>query len=204
MNELTRKRLRRSPAEARAHILKSAEKVLLEQGASAIKVRVVAREAGMTDAGVTHHFENRDGLLKALMDEAARKVRHAVTEVVANWLDGEPDIAALVETIGRMYRDGYADLALQLHGSGWQDRGPVLLEPVIEPLLSINQNPVTGEAELRAALGALHLWLAVDPIFGDEFRRSVGLKARSDDRAQMNWWISTLDNMLKNQGRSYT
>lgn len=196
MNDTSRRRIRRSPAEARAHILACAEKILIEQGTPAVQVRAVAREAGMTDAGVTHHFGNLDGLLEALMDQGAAKVRRAIGNVVEEWVQRGPDIEKLVETIGGLYQDGYAELALHLHQSGWRDRGSVLLDPLVKPLLFINENPNTTERDIRAALASMHLWLALDPLFGDGFRRSVGLRKKADRKAQMDWWVAALTRTL--------
>ena len=196
MNDTPAKRIRRSPADARAHILACAEKILIEQGTASVQVRAVARQAGMTDAGITHHFGNLDGLLEALMDQGAMKVRQAIGQVVGDWVNRGPDIAALVTMIDGLYRRGYAELALHVHQTGWKDRGPVLLEPLVAPLMSINKNPETRERDVRAALAAMHLWLALDPLFGDGFRRSVGLRKRVDRKIQMDWWVAALTRTL--------
>ena len=196
MSEEQKKRVRRSPEQARQHILSCAEEILIKQGIQAVEVRAVARAASMTDAGINHHFGSLNGLLEALMTEGARKVRQAVENVVADWIESGPDIASLVEAIGKLYRDGYAALAIQLHKSGWQERGTPLLAPVIEPLMAINRNAQTTEKDLKIALASLHLWLAFDPLYGNEFRRSVGLHARNDRAAQLDWWSQSLTRML--------
>lgn len=192
----SKKRVRRTPAEAREHILSCAERIMVERGAASVQVRAVARAAGMTDAGVTHHFGSLDGLLGALMSEGAQKVRNAVDQAVSEWVQTGPNIEALVEVISDLYRGGYAELALHLHKSGWQDRGSALLEPIVEPLLSINKNPKTHEADIRAALASLHLWLAFDPLYGGEFRRSAGLRKNADQALQIEWWVNVLTKML--------
>ncbi|MEO0961870.1 MAG: TetR family transcriptional regulator [Pseudomonadota bacterium] len=196
MQDQQNQRVRRSPEEARALIIASAEKILLREGVQAVQVRAVAREAGMTDAGITHHFSNRDGLLTALLDDGARKTREAISNTVESWVAEEPDIARLVETLHELYRSGYAALALQLHNSGWQDTGQPLLEPVVAPLMARNKNPQTSEEDLRAALASLHQWLALEPLFGSPFRRSAGLKQNSKVKLQLAWWIQSIEAML--------
>lgn len=197
MKDQQNQRVRRSPEEARAVIIANAEKILLREGVQAVQVRAVAREAGMTDAGITHHFGNRDGLLTALLDEGARKTRDAISETVQGWVEEGPDIGRLVETLHALYRGGYAALALQLHNSGWQDTGRPLLEPVVAPLMARNQNPDTTEEDLRAALASLHQWLALEPVFGSPFRRSAGLKRDTKVKLQLAWWAHSIEAMLQ-------
>jgi len=196
MAQETEKRVRRTPEKARAHILACAEKIMTEHGLNSVQVRAVAREAGMTDAGVTHHFGSREGLLEALLTAGAQKVRKAVDDVVLEWVQSGPDTDALISALSGLYRDGYAELALHLHTSGWQERGSALLDPVVEPLMSVNKNPRTQETDIRVALASLHLWLALDPLFGGEFRRSVGLQSEADRALQMAWWSGVLKGML--------
>lgn len=191
------KRTRRSSDQAKVHILGHAQKLLVERGASAVSVRSVARAAGMTDAGVAHHFGSLEGLLEALMNDGALKVRKAIDEAIADWLGSEQDIGRLLETISQLYRNGYAELALQLQEVGWEYRGPVILEPIVKPLMRMNRNPRTSELDIRAALASLHLWLALEPIYGDAFARSAGLRASSGQMSQISWWTAALSNMLK-------
>ncbi len=196
MTERETQRVRRTPKEARALIIASAEKVLLREGVQAVQVRAVAREAGMTDAGITHHFGSREGLLKALLDDGAGKTRDAIRRTVANWVEEGPDIRRLVETLHDLYRSGYAALALQLYNSGWKDTGRPLLEPAVAPLMALNENPETSEDDIRAALASLHLWLAMEPLFGSPFRRSAGLKTDSKVKVQLAWWVDAINVML--------
>lgn len=57
-----------SPARgtARDALLTTAAAHVAAHGAHALSVRAVAREAGVTHASATHHFGDRDGLLRAL------------------------------------------------------------------------------------------------------------------------------------------
>jgi len=169
---------------------------MIENGIASVQVRAVARAAGMTDAGINHHFGTLDGLLEALLTEGAQKVRRAVDQVVNDWVKSGPNVSELIKAISGLYREGYAALAVHLHKSGWQERGTALLEPVVEPLLSINANPDTNEKDIRIALASLHLWLALDPLYGGEFRRSAGLHSEADRDQQLKWWTRILADIL--------
>ncbi len=197
MSEPSKKRIRRSPEEARAHIIDCAEALLIEGGPGAIQMRSVARAAGVTDAGIAYHFGNREGLLKALMDHGATKVRSAIERIVSDWLANGPDVAALISELGTLYAGGYSKLALQMHGVGWQEKGNPLLGPVVDALWESNQNPSTTRDDIQTCLASLHLWLAMDPLFGGEFRKSVGLHPKSHKDAQAQWWCSAMKRLLE-------
>jgi AcrR family transcriptional regulator len=194
MKENGTTRIRRTADEAKNLILQSAENLLVKNGPLAVQVRAVAREAGLTDAGITHHFGSRDGLLLALMENGSAKVREAVNNVVDKWLQTGPDIASLVKAISNLYVNGYAALALHLYGTGWEDRGTVLLEPAVECLFETRRNKDVTKEDIRIGLASLHLWLALDPLFGDAFRRSAGLNKTS--QCQIDWWIDVLEAKL--------
>lgn len=189
-------RVRRTPEDARQLILASAERLLVSGGVQAVQMRSVARESGITDAGVAHHFGSLNGLLEALIEHGAARVRLAISEAVAEWISETPQVGSLIKRISEVYESGYAELALQLHQSGWKSKGNTLLEPVFDALKSISKNPGLTDDELRSAIASLHLWLALDPLFGAEFRLSSGLRGTKGRIVQMQWWEQTFERML--------
>jgi TetR/AcrR family transcriptional regulator, repressor for neighboring sulfatase len=191
----TTARRRRTPTEAKRHILDAAESLLLAGGPQVVQVRAVAREAGMTDAGVAHHFGDRDGLLSALLDHGASKLRRGIEEAIDSWRDAGTDIDGLIEALGSIYGAGYAQLAMQLHSAGWRDRGSPLLEPVVDALRTACGADVAVD-DIRLTLASLNHWLATDPLFGEEFRRSAGLRGAGAAKRQRTWWVSTVKRCL--------
>lgn len=195
------RRVRRTPEEARGLILDAAETLLIEGGPRAVEVRAVAQRVGMTDAGVTHHFHNRDSLLVALLSHGGRRLRSAVEAASSRWLTGVASVSDLVETIAAVYADGYGQLAITLHAAGWRDEGQGMLEPVVDALHAARRR--TGSSpprrvETRLAVAALHQALATDPVYGAAFRNSAGIgnPAADDPRAQQRWWAATIASVL--------
>lgn len=158
----------------------------------------MAREAGMTDAGVAHHFGSRDALLKALLQHGAARLRAEVRHYVDQWQSKTPDLGGLVDLLSALYNAGYGHLALQLHAAGWRDRGSPLLEPVVDSLMATY--PDAHEDALRVALAAMHQAIALDPLFGSEFRRSVGLKKGEGEQYHRQWWVRALERTLDPSG----
>ncbi len=197
-------RRRRTPQAARADILAAAERLLAEAGIEAVQVRAVARLAGMTDAGVSHHFGDRQGLLQALIEDAGARLRAATDAIVADWLAGEVpagdvDVEQLLRALALPYRRGYAELAVALHAAGWRDRGDPIFGRVAEVLHAARLARTSGSPppsleDTRLTVAAFHQAIAVDALYGEGFRRSAGVKAQSakNPEPQLAWWIATV------------
>ena len=67
------KRRRRDPAEAKLLILKTAEKIMLEEGYAAVTVRRVAKSAGVSSTLLHYYYATADELLVALYRNASAK-----------------------------------------------------------------------------------------------------------------------------------
>jgi AcrR family transcriptional regulator len=191
-------RVRRRPDEARNVILDAAEGLLRQGGPAAVQVRAVAKQVGMTDAGVTHHFGSREGLLIALLYRGGTRIRSAVEQATAGWATGGASITELVDSIADVYADGFGELAVALHAAGWRDDGIGMLEPAVDALHAARGSPDVTRAQVRLAVAALHQALATEPVYGHVFRRSAGIRepAASQSRAQRKWWATTLNAVL--------
>jgi AcrR family transcriptional regulator len=195
-------RKRRTPEAARATILAMAEQLLAEGGVEAVQVRAVARKAGMTDAGVTHHFRDREGLLTALIEDAGRRMRSTIDAIIEEWLAGDVDLGHLLTALARLYRKGYAELGVALHAAGWRERGEPIFGKVVEIIhaarLAQARGPAPDIMDTRLAVAAFHNAIATDALFGREFRRSAGVKASAatGSEQQLEWWIRTLQTTL--------
>lgn len=191
------RRTRRPPEEARRLILDAAASLLTEGGVAAVQVRAVAAKVGMTDAGVTHHFQSRDNLLRELLRHGGRQLRAAVDDVLSSWLAHGADLLDLVESLASLYRRGYGELAVALHSAGWRDQGSGMLNPVVDALHQLRP-PGTSIDDTRLAVAALHQAMAIEPLYGSAFRRSAGLtgSAAGDSTHQIRWWTRQLQLVL--------
>ncbi|MFI0802436.1 TetR/AcrR family transcriptional regulator [Amycolatopsis lurida] len=190
---MTTPRARRTPEEARRLILDAAASLLGESGVAAVQMRAVAARVGMTDAGVAHHFGNREKLLAELLRHGGRRLRDALRELLASWLDRGADLLELVEALHGLYRNGYGELAVALHAAGWHDPGSGMLDPVVDALHRLRP-PGCSVDDTRLAVAALHQAMATEALYGSDFRRSSGLTgaAADDSTAQVRWWARQL------------
>lgn len=179
-------------------ILDAAASLLAEGGVAAVEVRAVAARVGMTDAGITHHFGNRETLLAELLRHGGRELRAALKDVVATWLDHDADLLKLVESLESVYRRGYGELAVALHAAGWRDTGRGILDPVVDALHQLRL-PSSSIDETRRAVAAVHQAMAAEALYGTDFRRSAGLSgaAASDSATQVRWWARQLELALE-------
>src|SRR5215470_3878323 len=121
-------RIRRAPQDARRAILDAAERRLIAGGPQAVRVQLVARDIGITDAAVHYHFANRRGLLKALVRSAGGRLKRELAEAVAACGASSVDIRALVTRLRETYDTRqYARLTAWMTLAGWRPRGAGML-----------------------------------------------------------------------------
>ncbi len=175
-------------------ILDAAASLLAEGGVLAVQMRAVAGRVGMTDAGVAHHFGNRQNLLTELLRYGGRQLRAVLREVMASWLEGDADLHGLVASLDALYRRGYGELAVALHAAGWRDGGSGIFDPVVDALHRLRP-PASSIDDTRLAVAALHQAVAMDGVYGKAFRRSAGLTgaAADDPTDQLRWWARQLE-----------
>jgi AcrR family transcriptional regulator len=74
--------------DLRAVILAETARLVAREGADAVSLRQLAREAGVSHAAPAHHFTDRRGLFTALAAEGFRLLAQALTDARPNFVDG--------------------------------------------------------------------------------------------------------------------
>jgi AcrR family transcriptional regulator len=193
-------RVRHSADEAKKIILEAAEKRLREGGPGAIRVQLVARDVGLTDAAIHHHFGSRKGLLTALLRHAGRETREQIEAAARGWSKGARDLASLIELISECYeRRGYARLAMWLRLSGVKGRGSGMLSGLVDVLHrereieahELGLTPPT-RIETQFIVALFHMIQVADPLLGEAMLRSAGLRGDEASRGQFRTWLLTV------------
>ncbi|MBX3504098.1 MAG: TetR/AcrR family transcriptional regulator [Parvibaculum sp.] len=83
------KRIRRTAEEARRLILDAAEARLARQGPEGLRLQDIARDVGISHPAILHHFESREGLVRALIGRANRQLRDKLLSALDGDGDGE-------------------------------------------------------------------------------------------------------------------
>src|SRR5215471_13808285 len=98
----TRPRVRRSPEDARAHILDAADRVFRDQLPDAVGLREIAAAAEVSHGLVTHYFSTYEGLVAAVITrrlEAARSSAFVHLAQMTFAKDEAPLVSVLIDLI---------------------------------------------------------------------------------------------------------
>lgn len=114
ISKITSSRIRRSPEASRENILIAAERLLVQHGPQSLRLADVAKEAGVANATVLHHFGTIDGVQTALME---KMIVELVSGLLAMDVPADPRAAraaALMNLFDAFETKGAARLAAWL------------------------------------------------------------------------------------------
>src|SRR5262245_59751956 len=94
------RRVRRTAEEARELILDAAEAQLAKDGPDSLRLVQLARSVGMSHPAILHHFGNRAGLVRAVVQRTARRLEAQILESLHGRLAEEE----AVTLIARLFR----------------------------------------------------------------------------------------------------
>ena len=195
----TRPRTRRPPERAQEEILDAAERHLVADGPYAVRVQVIAREIGITDAAVHYHFGSREGLLQALLRRAGRRLRDEVVEVIERWDPESLDIGELGELLRRLYSErGYARLTAWLRLAGWSPSGAGMLRPQAEELHRLRADAGADDQaqpdldDTLFSLVLLNMVLWSEPLIGEAALKMFGLVGDELTARRFRRWLTQL------------
>ena len=92
---------RSNGSDLRRAILARTRRMLVEVGYNHLSMRKIARSVGCSATSIYLHFENKDALLHALIDEGMEQLNASLQEVAA----AHADPAGRLEALSRSYVD---------------------------------------------------------------------------------------------------
>lgn len=101
-------RQRRSPQEVRTRALESARSLLAAQGPTAITLKAVAGDLGMTHTNLIHHFGSAGELQSALMREMVSELTETIQAAMARSAAGELNRRQFVDLVFDAFDSGGA------------------------------------------------------------------------------------------------
>lgn len=198
MERPARKRVRRTVEASRQLILEAAERRLIAEGPHGVKVQIIARDLGLTDAAIHYHFGNREGLLEALLRFSGRRFLDELAVAMDGQNPSSIDLGRAASLLSDLYeRRGTARLAMWLILSGWSPTGAGMLQPLALGVhkwradqasrLGLVPPKLEDSQKLVALLSAVTFSQALS---GDALLSSVGLpRLPSDDFLS---WVTAL------------
>jgi AcrR family transcriptional regulator len=88
-------------------LLEAAERLFAQKGFDSVTVRQLAKAAGVNGAMVSYHFDSKNGLLAALIDEKFPHTREQMFEIANSFLDPWEKLLATVDVYAEKIFDGY-------------------------------------------------------------------------------------------------
>lgn len=193
------KRLRRTPEEARRVILDAAEAVLARVGPSGLRLQEVAQAAGVSHPTILHHFESREGLIRALNQRTIEELRAAMrAQIETGGGSGGPVHAAFAA-----YRGGFAQRmvwmllsgAIAGQGGDGQKLYDESAEGLHERRCSVSppdQQP--SRADSDAIIHLITIAALGDALVGARLRRAPDETSEVAAREAFENWLSALIN----------
>ena len=180
------KRRRRTPDEARREALAAARRLLLEAGPTAITLKAVADEIGVTHANLIHHFGSAAGLQSALMGSMVRDLTDALGETVAQLRLEIGAPRTLTDSVFDAFDKGGAGrLAAWIVLSGDLKHLEPIRAAVQDLVNAIHEKLAEGEPTRHRITGAV-LFIALcafgDSVIGDPLRDMLDRDAESTRR----------------------
>jgi len=180
------RRRRRGADEARREAVASARRMLIKDGPTAITLKAVANDIGVTHANLIHHFQSAAGLQASVMSSMVRDLTDALAVAIAKLRSDAGAPRALVDEVFDAFDEGgAARLAAWIVMSGDLE----LLEPVREAVQDLveaihdkfAQEGETSRRRITAAVLFIALCAFGDAIVGPALRNML---EREDDSAR--------------------
>lgn len=138
--------------EKQEKIIQAALQLFAKEGFHATSTSKVAKAAGVSEGLIFRHFENKDGLLKAILDEGERRFKSLMADVV---LETNPEevIRKTITMTSKIDKADYDFWKLQFKLK-WELEvsGDEKMEPLKLALTNAFQKLNYSEPELEAAL----------------------------------------------------
>ena len=194
-----KKRIRRTPEDAQAHILDAAEAILAKGGGpAALRLQDVAHQEGVSHPTILHHFGSREGLVRAINKRGFEKLTGAATEQMASMRPGNEGVRATFAA----YREGLAQRTIWLMQSKEPPAAerPELFEKVVESFHQMRRRLAAPgvEPDLADTRAVIHLTTVAafgDALIGPRLR-NAGPKEAEQREAFERWYGELLEMYL--------
>ena len=190
------KRIRRTPEDARRAILDAAEQVMARSGPGGLRLQEVAAAAGVSHPTILHHFESREGLIRALNARTIEDLAEALRQQMETPVAGGGALRAAFAA----YRGGFAQRIVWLIHSGEMpglQAGPTLLDEMAERLHALRRRTSSPDrrpdlADSRSIVHLVTVAALGDALVGARLRRADGEAEEVRRRDAFEAWLSEL------------
>ncbi|GEO66084.1 TetR/AcrR family transcriptional regulator [Levilactobacillus spicheri] len=158
-------------------ILAAARKAFLTQGYQATSTREIAREVGITQPALYHHFSDKEAIFLAVVNEVGQEAKTGMEQVIAQvrageQTDGVEALAAMTEVLLKVHP---RDVFTVLHGSfrflqpdNQGQLGRLFMADYLQPLQAFfTLDVVTLQPGMNAQEAANFYLTSLSPLFNN-------------------------------------
>lgn len=176
--------------KTRQAIIKTATKLFLQKGFGETSTRDIAKQIGITQPALYHHFSDKEVLYLDVMNKLSGKIRQEINKVIRkNDLASEEQLLEIVKILKKHHPlsiyDQYRQTMLLLSKSSQQKLNIIFTMDYLEPISDYFKQP---SVKLRPDLlpkEAAELFLAsLSPLFGT-YQLIGGHSISDDERDQL-------------------
>lgn len=196
-------RRRRTAEEARHEILAAAQRRLAAGGPEAIRLQDIARDLGIAHPTILHHFESREGLMRALARSALGALNADLLRAIVDPRRGPEPAAVLDRVFATLGESGHARLlawaAMSPHGSDPPEDELQFLRRVaqaIEERAAVEAGRVAGlpppAEEIAFVVRLTAAAMLGDALLGPVLTRSAGRRDHATVERRFRLWLGRL------------
>jgi AcrR family transcriptional regulator len=196
---MARTRKRRRAEDAREAILTAAERRLMADGPAALRLQELAAEVGISHPAILHHFGCREGLVKAVVERAVRKLQGELVQAFT--ANGPPSGVTLLDRVYEtLATRGHARLMAWLLLSGYEPldgtevraqwRNIIDVTHAARTLASTGRTPPREDTAFTVVLSALAI--LGQALAGPSAFQAAGLGRGRRAQARFRGWLAGL------------
>ena len=189
-----KKRIRRTPEEAKRLIVAAALERLARTGPEGLRLQDIAADAGLSHPSILHHFGSREGLVRALVRQSVEELKERLLAAIAA---PEDSTEAMLAQVSAAFRGGLAQRLAWLRTvdpEGGHEPSAIMRQ--LADVLHARREAAAGHAIDRADTEALIYLIATaafgDAMFGAQLRRSAGTPEGPEADARYRAWLAGL------------
>ncbi len=169
---------RRKPDAVRRDALEIGRRLLIEGGPSAITLKAIGAELGMSHANLIHHFGSAEVFQAQLRDLMVQDLTRTVTGLLARHASESVDAATIVDQVFAAYRSGGIGVLMAwsvLTGNAHEtDELAQVIGELVAALESLIEGPESA-ARAREMVSLVTLLAFAESLIGKSLAKVVGM-----------------------------
>ena len=168
---------RRKPDDVRHEALEVGRRLLIAGGPSALTLKAVGGEMGMSHANLIHHFGSAEAYQARLKDEMVLDLTRRATALVLRAGEKGPDTASIVDEVFDAYGAGGIGILMAwsiLSGASGDSIGMAETTRALVAALEPKLPPPDAAARARTIVSLVTLLALADGLIGGSLAKAVG------------------------------